>query len=125
MSSSSLHGSHLCCEAVGSRDRLIEMLDLGLAPQYEVCMRPSPAFGIPAYADKAEMLAEAYRFTFGPNGYMTRLGQLDIEGRWELAPGVSRTRYSDGTEVLVNRGEREFDGLAASAFRQISRTING
>jgi hypothetical protein len=120
-----LHGSHLCCEAVGSRDRLIEMLELGLAPQYEVCMRPSPAFGIPAYADKAEMLAEAYRFTFGPNGYMTRLGQLDIEGRWELAPGVSRTRYSDGTEVLVNRGEREFDGLAASAFRQISRTING
>jgi hypothetical protein len=112
-----LHGSHLCCEAVGSRDRLIEMLDLGLAPQYEVCMRPSPAFGIPAYADRAALLEDAYRFTFGPEGYMTRLGQLDIEGRWELAPGVSRTRYSDGTAVWVNRGECEFDGLAVGTFR--------
>lgn len=114
-----LHCSHLCCESVGSsnRERLIELLDLGLAPQYEVCMRPSPAFGIPAYAGKAAMLAEAYRFTFGPDGYMTRLGMLDIDGRWELAPGVSRTRYSNGTEVTVNRGDRTFDGLAAGAFR--------
>ncbi|MEI6788641.1 MAG: DUF5696 domain-containing protein [bacterium] len=114
-----LHGSHLCCESVGAgnRERLLEMLDLGLAPQYEVCMRPSPAFGIPAYAGKAEMLAEAYRFTFGAEGYMTRLGMLDIDGRWELAPGVSRTRYSNGTEVTVNRGDRAFDGLAAGAFQ--------
>jgi hypothetical protein len=116
-----LHGSHLCCEGVGAQERLLEMLDLGLAPQYEVCRRPSPAFGIPAYADKADMLAEAYHFTFGPEGYMTRLGTLDIEGRWEPAPGVSRTRYSDGTTVLVNRGATEFDGLPARSFRYIEK----
>jgi hypothetical protein len=110
-----LHGSHLCCESVGAgnRERLLEMLDLGLAPQYEVCMRPSPAFGIPAYKDQAAMLEEAYRFTFGPEGSMTRLGMLDIDGRWELAPGVSRTLYSNGTEVTVNRGDTDFNGLAA------------
>jgi hypothetical protein len=118
-----LHGSHLCCESVGPRngitvqERLIEMLDLGLAPQHEVCMRPSPAFGIPAYADRAEMLEEAYRFTFGPEGYMTRLGKLDIAGRWEPAPGVSRTLYSDGTTVLVNRSDRDFEGLPSGQFR--------
>jgi hypothetical protein len=45
------------------------------------------------------------------------VGKLDIAGRWEPAPGVSRTRYRDGTEVWVNRGEREFDGLAVGTFR--------
>ncbi len=118
-----LHGSHYCGESIRPakgttpRDRLIEMLDLGLSPQHEVCMRSSPSFGVPAYADRAALLAEAYRFTFGPEGYMTRLGLLDIEGRWEPATGVSRTRYSDGTEVWVNRGEREFEGLAAGEFK--------
>ncbi len=118
-----LHGSHLCCESVGprkdatARDRLIEMLDLGLAPQCEVCIRPSPAFGIPAYGNRAELLADAYRFAFNPDGYMSRLGPLDIEGRWEPAPGISRTRYGDGTEVWVNRGDTAFDGLPPGAFR--------
>ena len=118
-----LHGSHNCGESVGvgkdgtPQGRLLELLDLGLAPQYEVCMRPSPAFGVPAYADRAALLEESYRLAFGPEGYMARLGRLDIEGRWEPAPGVSRTRYADGTEVWVNRGDCEFEGLAAGAFR--------
>lgn len=117
-----LHGSHLCCESVGHgknqtpAGRRLEMLDLGLAPQYEVCMRPSPAFGIPAYGQRADMLAEAYRFTFGPEGYMHRIGRLDIAGRWELAPGVSRTVYSDGTEVWVNRSDTHVNGLAAGQY---------
>jgi hypothetical protein len=117
-----LHGSHLCCESVGPgkdatpRERLIEMLDLGLAPQHEVCTRPSPSFGIPAYADRAALLEDAYRFAFGPEGYMTRLGRLDIEGRGEPAPGVSRTRYSDGTEVWVNRSDKPFEGVAPGAY---------
>ncbi len=118
-----LHGSHNCGESVGvgkgatPGDRLLALLDLGLTPQYEVCMRPSPAFGIPAYAERAALLEEAYRFTCGADGYVSRLGRLDIDGRWEPAPGVSRTRYSDGTDVLVNRGDRAFDGLAAGSFR--------
>jgi len=116
-----LHGSHNCCESIGAADgaRQLDMLDLGLAPQAEVCMRPSPEFGLPAYAVKADQMAEAYRFAFGPEGYMTRLGLLDIEGRWELAPGVSRTRYSDGTLVEVNRGDAEWLGLPGHSFRLI------
>ncbi len=118
-----LHGSHNCGESIGPakgaspRDRLLEMLDLGLTPQYEVCMRPSPAFRIPAYPERAELLAEAYQYAFGPEGYMVRLGPLTIEGRWEPAPGVSRTRYSDGTEVLVNRGTCDFDDLPTGSCR--------
>jgi hypothetical protein len=118
-----LHGSHNCGESVGpAKDstpaaRLLELLDLGLVPQYEVCMRPSPAFGIPAYADRADMLAEAYRFAFGPEGYVPRLGRLDIEGRWEPAPGVSRTLYSDGTEVWINRQDEPVDGLQPGEAR--------
>lgn len=123
-----LHGSHNCGESIGvpagstSRKRLLEMLDLGLTPQYEVCMRPSPSFGIPAYAGQVDLLEEAYRFTAGPEGYLSRLGMLDVEGRWELAPGVSRTRYSDGTEVWVNRGDRAFDGLAPQSYRFLDAT---
>lgn len=117
-----LHGSHNCCEAGGDRKQMLKMLDLGLAPQFEVCMRPSPEFGIRAYTPWADVLQAAYAFTFGPDGYMHRIGKLDIEGRWEPAPGVSRTLYRDGTEVWVNRGEREFEGLAAGAFQITSPT---
>jgi hypothetical protein len=111
-----LHGSHNCCEGIGNRDSLLKLLDMGQAPQSEVCMRKSPAFGISAYADKAEMLEEAYDFAFGPEGYMTRLGKLDIVGRWEPAPGVGRTLYSDGTEVLVNCGDKPFKKLQPGEF---------
>ena len=111
-----LHGSHYCGEAIGASERMLKLLDLGLAPQYEVCMRPSPEFGIPAYAEKADMLDAAYAFSFGPDGYVHRIGKLDIEGRWELAPGVTRTRYSDGTEVTVNRSEEVYDGLAPGNY---------
>jgi hypothetical protein len=118
-----LHGSHACCEGIHAKTDsdvhgcMVEFLDLGLFPHYEVCARKSPAFGIPAYPDRAALMEEAYRFAFGPEGYVTRLGQLDIEGRWEPAPGVGRTLYSDGTAVLVNRGDTEFDGLPAGGFR--------
>lgn len=112
-----LHGSHNCCERGGSPDRQLELLDCGLAPQFEVCMRPSPAFGIPAYKDRADQMATAYRFAYGPEGYVTRLGMLSIEGRWELAPGVTRTLYSDGTAVVVNRSEAIFEGVPPQGFR--------
>ncbi len=115
-----LHGSHRCGEAVGRGDqrlRMLELLDLGLAPQGEVGMRPSPVFGIPSYAECAGALEEAYRLAYGPGGYAARLGLLDIEGRWEPAPGVSRTRYGDGTTVLVNRGDEDAEDVPARSFR--------
>jgi hypothetical protein len=105
-----LHGSHNCGESIAHKTpagdkRMAELQSLYLAPSCEVCMRPSPEFGISSYHGKEEMMAEACAFAFGPDGYMTKLNQLDIEGRWELAPGVTKTRYSDGTEITVNLGQ--------------------
>ncbi|MBF0243950.1 MAG: hypothetical protein HQL31_01590 [Planctomycetes bacterium] len=112
-----LHGSHQCGLRIGGKEKMLHMIDFGLAPQMEVCIRPSPEFGIPTYESKAEMLQEAYAFTFGPGGYMNKFGKLDIVGRWELAPGVSRTLYSDGTAVLVNCSDREFSDLPPGDYR--------
>lgn len=120
-----LHGSVKCGESIGrgdQRQRMLEMLDLGLSPQYEVCMRPSPAFGIPSFEASAQNLEEAYRFAFGPEGYVSRLEPHRIEGRWELAPNVSRTLYSDGTTVLVNLSDADFDELPARSCRFIEKT---
>jgi hypothetical protein len=116
-----LHGSHNCGESIGSADshRLTEMLDLGLTPQFEVCMRPSPAFGIPAYQLKAEALQKAYNFCFGNDGYMNKLLMYDIDGRWEPTPGVSRTLYSNGTVVVVNFSDKEYDGIPVGEYRII------
>ncbi len=119
-----LHGSVKCGESMGKGDqhqRMLEMLDLGLSPQYEVCRRPSPAFGIPAYDVSAQNLEESYRFAFGPEGYVSRLEKLSVEGRWEPAPNVSRTLYSDGTVVWVNRGDVDFDDLPARSFRIVDK----
>jgi hypothetical protein len=119
-----LHGSVKCGESIGSGDqhlRMLELLDLGLSPQYEVCRRPSPAFGIPTYERSAQILEDAYRFAFGPEGYVGRLERFSIEGRWELAPKVNRTLYSDGTAVLVNLGDSDFDGLPARSYRFTER----
>ena len=44
-------------------------------------------------------------------------GKLDMVARWEPAPGVSRTRYSDGTEVTVNRNEEDLDGINPGEVR--------
>ncbi len=112
-----LHGSHQCGERVGERPDMLHNLDFGLSPQYEVCVRPSPEFGIPTYESKAEMLEQAYAFTYGPDGYMTRVGKSDIVGRWDLASGVTRTRYSDGQEVMVNQSSEAYEGLEAGDVR--------
>ncbi len=113
-----LHGSVYCGESIGAGDprRLLEMLDLGLSPQFEVCMRPSPAFGIRAYEKAADALENAYRFMFGPQGVRTRLGDQTVEGRWELAPGVTRTVYSGGAVVRVNRSDKAFEDLQPNSY---------
>lgn len=48
---------------------------------------------------------------------LATLNGQDIVSRWEPAPGVSCTRYSNGTEVTVNLSGHEFAGLAAGALR--------
>jgi hypothetical protein len=98
-----LHGCVNCCESVAKyQDRPLTWLDLGLTPQFEVCQRPTKDFGIPAYDSMADTMAEIYHQYFGEEGYRTRLSRKTIEGRWELGQGVSQTRYSDGTQVLVD-----------------------
>ena len=112
-----LHGSVNCGVAMEPELRYrLEVLDLGLSPQYEVCMTSSPTFGIRGYAEMADVLAETYRFCYGPDAFIPRLSRVMIEGRWELAPGVYRTRYTDGTEVRVNMTEQPFGELPAASF---------
>ena len=112
-----LHGSHQCGEKVLPIDKMLHHLDFGLSPQLEVCVRPSPQFGIPSYDSKAQMLEEAYAFTYGPEGYMTKVGKFEIEARWELAPDVTRTRYSNGQEVIVNQSDQAFNNVQAHDYQ--------
>ncbi|HEY3377629.1 MAG TPA: DUF5696 domain-containing protein [Armatimonadota bacterium] len=112
-----LHGSVNCGLAVKPNLRYrLEVLDLGLSPQSEVCVRSSPSFGIPAYADAADMLEEAYHFFYGAEGLLPRLNPLTIEGRWELAPGVNQTLYSDGTMVRVNASDEPYEDLPGGGY---------
>lgn len=113
-----LHGSVNCGQHCSDeRDWLLEALDMGLTPQFEVCMRPSPAFGIPAYTGKADMLAKVYDFCYGPAGVIGPLTGATIEGRWELAPGVTKTLYSGGKTVRVNRSGQAFGDLPAGSYK--------
>ncbi len=108
-----LNGSVKCCQAMsGEPDYRAMLADLGVSPQSEVCWRPSEQFGIPAYEAVSDQLADTYKCSYGETSGIARLRHLEIEGRWEIVPGVYRTRYSDGTEVTVNRTGKPCEGLA-------------
>ncbi|MFH1498706.1 MAG: DUF5696 domain-containing protein [Verrucomicrobiota bacterium] len=113
-----LHGSVNCGEGV---DRLLDdplhWLDWGLTPTWEVCMRPSPSFGINSYAKAAKDLAAIYARHFGSDNRIARLNALQIDGRWDLADGIARTLYSDGTYITVNRGSADWDGIPPNDCR--------
>lgn len=106
-----LHGSHNCGESISRNAcgggqlarHLAKMQGLYLTPSFEVSMRFNPVFGIPTYQGNEEILANAYQFTCGEEGYVTKYNQSDVVGHWELAPGVTKTRYDSGVEVIVNQ----------------------
>jgi hypothetical protein len=98
-----LHGSVNCLESIKAyQDQPLSWLALGMAPQHEVCQRQTKDFGIPAYSQVADTMADIYHLYYGPKGYRPRLSRLTIEGYWEIGDGVTRTLYSDGTEVQVD-----------------------
>jgi len=112
-----LHGSCNCGQTMGSGLAWqLEMLDLGTTPQTEVSMRPCQAFGIPAYAERADLMAETYKFFQGPTGVLQRIGQAAVESRRELAEGVTETHYDNGLIVRVNRTPQPFGPLPAMSF---------
>ncbi|MBA3684895.1 MAG: hypothetical protein H0W72_06600 [Planctomycetes bacterium] len=113
-----IHGSHNCCEFTEGGDAWrLQMLDMGTRPQMEVSMRACPPFGIAAYADRKDLMAETYRCFFAAGGLLERIGQADIVARRELAEGVSDTLYDNGVRVLVNRSQTACDGVAPMGFR--------
>jgi hypothetical protein len=113
-----LHGSVNCGEGLNDlRDQPLQWLDWGLTPAWEVCQTASDSFGIPAYHKVADELAAFYARHFGADNLVPRLNPLFIEGRWELADGVARTLYSDGTYITVNRSADTWDGLRTNACR--------
>jgi hypothetical protein len=112
-----LHGSINCGEGAGTlRHDPLFWLDWGLTPAWEVCMVASDSFGIPAYADVAGELASIYKRYFGGKNLAARLNPLAITGRWELADGVTRTQYADGTEVTVNRSPTVWRGIPPNDY---------
>ena len=42
-----------------------------------------------------------------------------IDGHEELCPNVIRERYSGGTVILINRSEKEFEGVAPKSYKVI------
>ncbi len=112
-----LHGSVNCGEAMRpGRAWQLEALDMGVTPQTEVSMRACRPFGIPAYADRADLIAQTYAFFYGESGVQTRLGGAAIVSRRELAPLVSRTCYDNGMVVCVNRSQTALGALAPMSF---------
>ena len=67
-------------------------------------------------ARAAEKLAAYYHKFFGEKNPISRLPAALIEGRWEIAPGVTRTLYSDGTVVRVNRTQTPYDGVPPNDY---------
>ena len=113
-----LHGSVNCGEGVGAlRNDPLFWLDWGLTPAWEVCMVASESFGIPSYPAVADELVAIYRRYFDADGLLASLNGLEIEERRELEGGVTRTRYSDGTCVTVNRGSASWEGIPAGSYR--------
>jgi|GEM_PF-1278576 len=114
-----LHGSINCCSQAGSRPEssLLTLLDYGLSPQAEVCARPSPEFGIEEYSRQMDAIAEAYHVFYGETGVLSLLGRTDIDGRWEPAPGVHVTRYSNGSMLHVNSTEHQVGDLMPLSYR--------
>ena len=80
-------------------------------------MTPSESFGIPSYQSVAADFSAIYAQYFGRDNLAAILNPLTIEGRWEPSEGVSCTRYSDGTEVLVNRSEFAWRDLPPHSYR--------
>lgn len=108
-----LHGSHNCGESIFPKylkndtgklaAHLAKMQSLYLTPSYEVCMRPSPEFGIPAYKGKEDIMAQAYQATSGPEGYVSKYNQVDILGHWDLGDGRVKVRYENNAEVTIDK----------------------
>lgn len=120
-----LHGSVICGESMGQAlDSPMRWIDWGLSPNWEVCMRPSPSFGIPAFFQVAGPLAENYRRHYGGDDLVSRLNPLAIEGRWELSGGITRTLYSDGTVLTVNPGPGELRAMDPYTWRIDAETSN-
>ena len=115
-----LRRSCKCCESVkGGPEAWLHHADLGLAPQFEVCQRPSPNFGIPAYDDMADDLAKAYEMFYGDDQLLARIAGCDIVSRRELKPGVTETCYSDGTCIRVNQTVEAASSVAAKSWTVI------
>ena len=113
-----LHGSVNCGMAMSpSLDYRLECVDLGLSPQYEVCVRGSETFGIPEYEARADDLATTYAFFYGPDGVLQNTSRARIEGRWERSPKVTETLYDNGVLVRVNRSESDYGDLPAMSYR--------
>jgi hypothetical protein len=112
-----LHGSVNCCESVEfNDDYLLNLFDLGMSPEYEVCAHSADEYGIQVYHNVADRLAYVYNHTYGDEAMIPRLARLTIDARWEAVPGVNMTRYADGTTVTVNYNTYAYENVPAKSY---------
>lgn len=113
-----LHGSCRCGESIkGGPAKWLRHIAMGMLPQYEVCRRPSPSFGIPSYDKSAELLAEAYQVFYAQDRGLPRIAGCDIVAHRQPAPGVTETTYSDGSQLRVNATDDPSEDLPAMSYR--------
>ena len=112
-----LHGSCRCGQSMGAGTAaLLDMLDMGTVPQSEVAMHACPDFGVPAFADRVDLLAATYQRFYAPDGILAHIGQANIAARRERAPGVTETHYDNGVRLLVNRTANPVGSLAPMSY---------
>ncbi len=113
-----LHGCiNLGMHMPGDELGLLRMIDFGNTPQFEVAARKTGPFGVPAYHEHVDRIAEMYHLFYGENGIARKLLHQTVEARREILPGVHETVYCGGTRVQVNLTDEAWEDLPARSYR--------
>jgi hypothetical protein len=114
------HGSIKSMHSVSGKIELAHMAAYGLTPQAEVCVRPSPLFGVPAYDDAKERIVQSYELFYGESGLSTLTESREIVAIYEPAPDVRRICYEGNIEITANEGDIEYRGILPGTFQMKS-----
>jgi hypothetical protein len=106
--------------SVSGKIELAHMAAYGLTPQAEVCVRPSPLFGVPAYDDAKERIVQSYELFYGESGLSTLTESREIVAIYEPAPDVRRICYEGNIEITANEGDIEYRGILPGTFQMKS-----
>ncbi len=111
------HGSIKSMHSVKGRLECAHMAAYGLAPQSEVCVRPSPLFGIASYEENKEAIVKAYAAFYGDDGLSILTENKKLHAVFDIAPGIRRLLYEGNIEVIANESKEEYFGIQPGSFQ--------